>query len=102
VDDFPSEEEEMAFVQAFRKLMRVKNVLGSFTDFTWAGPANGRADYLRITRANTWTCTIRCEVTHQKEKASILEDMDFELELIHRDEINVAYILKLLAKLKAG
>ncbi len=26
--------------------------------------------------------------------------MDFELELIHRDEINVAYILKLLAKLK--
>ena len=26
--------------------------------------------------------------------------MDFELELIHRDEINVSYILKLLAKLK--
>ena len=30
----------------------------------------------------------------------ILEDVDFELELIHRDEINVAYIIKLLAKLK--
>ena len=28
--------------------------------------------------------------------------MDFELELIHRDEINVAYILQLLAKLKGG
>ena len=37
---------------------------------------------------------------HQKEKVSILDDVDFELELIHRDEINVAYILKLLAKLK--
>jgi type I restriction enzyme R subunit len=37
---------------------------------------------------------------HQKEKSSILEDVDFELELIHRDEINVAYILKLLARLK--
>ncbi len=36
----------------------------------------------------------------QKEKVSILNDIDFELELIHRDEINVAYILKLLAKLK--
>ena len=36
---------------------------------------------------------------HQKEKTSILEDIDFELELIHRDEINVAYILKLLAKM---
>jgi predicted nuclease of restriction endonuclease-like (RecB) superfamily len=29
-----------------------------------------------------------------------LKDVDFELELIHRDEINVAYILKLLARLK--
>jgi len=29
-----------------------------------------------------------------------LEDVDFELELIHRDEINVAYILKLLANYK--
>ena len=37
---------------------------------------------------------------NQKEKVSILNDVDFELELIHRDEINVAYILKLLAKLK--
>ena len=32
------------------------------------------------------------------EKVSILNDVDFELELIHKDEINVAYILKLLAK----
>ena len=37
---------------------------------------------------------------HQKEKVSILEDVDFELELIHRDEINVAYIIHLLIKLK--
>lgn len=36
----------------------------------------------------------------QKEKVSILEDVDFELELIHRDEINVSYILRLLMKLK--
>ena len=30
-----------------------------------------------------------------------MEDVDFELELIHRDEINVAYILQLLIKLKS-
>ena len=40
--------------------------------------------------------------THQKEKVSILEDVDFELELIHRDEINVAYIIQLLIKLKGN
>ena len=32
-----------------------------------------------------------------KIKTSILDDIDFELELIHRDQINVAYIIKLLA-----
>ena len=32
----------------------------------------------------------------QKEKVSILDDIDFELELIHRDEINVGYIISLL------
>jgi type I restriction enzyme R subunit len=37
---------------------------------------------------------------HQKQKTTILDDVDFELELIHRDEVNVAYILKLLAGLK--
>jgi type I restriction enzyme R subunit len=32
---------------------------------------------------------------------SILDDVDFELELIHRDEINVTYIIQLLIKLKS-
>lgn len=36
----------------------------------------------------------------QKEKVSILNDIDFEIELMHRDEINVAYILRLLEKLQ--
>ncbi len=39
---------------------------------------------------------------NDKEKVSILEYVDFELELIHRDEINVTYILKLLANLKTA
>ena len=35
-----------------------------------------------------------------KEKESLVEEVDFELELIHRDEINVTYILELLGKLQ--
>lgn len=44
----------------------------------------------------------KVKTNKQKQKTSILDDIDFELELIHRDEINVAYILQLLAKLKAS
>ena len=32
--------------------------------------------------------------------SELLDDLDFELELLHRDEINVAYIVALIAKLK--
>jgi type I restriction enzyme R subunit len=35
-----------------------------------------------------------------KEKTSILDKVDFELELIYRDDITVSYILALLANLK--
>ena len=36
---------------------------------------------------------------NQKEKVSILDDIDFELELTRRDEVNVSYILRLIASL---
>ena len=99
VDDLPSEEEEMLFVQAFRALMRIKNALSSFSDFSWEDlPMNEQSfeDY----KSKYLDLYDKVRSDHQKEKVSILEDVDFELELIHRDEVNVAYILKLLAKLK--
>lgn len=99
VDDLPSEEEEVAFVQAFRALMRAKNVLGAFTDFSWDDlPIDEQTfeDY----KSKYLDLYDKVRSDHQKEKASILEDVDFELELIHRDEINVAYILKLLVGVK--
>ena len=99
VDDLPSEEEELAFIQAFREMMRIKNVLGSYVEFTWDDlPMSSQAfeDY----KSKYLDLYEKVKVDHHKEKTSILDDVDFELELIHRDEINVAYILKLLARLK--
>ena len=43
----------------------------------------------------------RSGLTHRKEKISILEDLDFELELIHRDAINVSYIIALLRNMQS-
>jgi len=99
VDDLQSEDDELAFIQAFRELMRLKNVLTSFTDFAWSDlpmTEQAFADY----KSKYLDLYDKVKGDHRKEKASILNDVDFELELIHRDEINVAYILKLLAKLK--
>jgi len=99
VNDLPSEEEELAFVQAFRDLLRVKNVLTTFTEFVFEDlhmTEQAFVDY----RSKYLDLYDKVKVQHQQEKVSILGDIDFELELIHRDEINVSYILKLLAKLK--
>lgn len=99
VDYIISEDEQLKFVQVFRELMRLKNSLTSFSDFNWDDlPMNqqGFEDY----KSKYLDIHDRVRSHRQKEKVSILNDVDFELELIHRDEINVAYILKLLAKLK--
>ena len=99
VNDLVSEEDEAAFVQAFRKLMRNLNVLQSYTDFDWEDlplDAQEFEDY----KGKYLDIYEKVKREAQKEKISILDDIDFELELIHRDRINVAYIIKLLAKMK--
>ena len=99
VNDLDSEEDELAFIQAFRALMRLKNTMSSFSEFNWDDLAMSEQLFndFRSKYLDLWQ-----KVKHDtaKEKVSILDDVDFELELIHRDEINVTYILKLLASLK--
>lgn len=101
VDDLVSEEEEAAFVQAFRKVLRAMNVLQSFTDFDWEDFPIDSQEFENY-QSKYWDLYDKVQREGATEKTSILEDIDFELELIHRDRINVAYILKLLAKLKGA
>lgn len=99
VNDLPSEEEELEFIKAFRELMRLKNVLSTFTEFGFDSLSMDEQSFEDY-KSKYLDLYDKAKSHTQKEKVSILEDIDFELELIHRDEINVAYILKLLAKLK--
>jgi type I restriction enzyme, R subunit len=100
VDALESETEELQFIKAFRGLIRIMNVLKSFSQFDWGE--------LQLTEQEFDDYKSKYLDLYDKsrtekegdEKASIIEEVDFELELIQRDEINVAYILALLAKLK--
>lgn len=99
VNDLQSEAAQLAFVKAFRQLIRTLNKLKPFTDFTWLDLnldeqtfEDFKSKYLDI-----------YDRSHDKEPgASILEEVDFELELIHRDEVNVAYILNILGQIQKG
>ena len=98
VDDLKDENEELKFVTKFREMLRIKNIITSFSDFkpedlgiTEQSFEDYKSKYLDI-----------YDKVHKRvkpEEASVLEEIDFELTLIHRDEINVAYILNLLVSL---
>lgn len=99
VDDLIDENAEAGFVQAFRSLIRTLNILKSFSEFSFDAlymTAQEFEDY------KSKYLDIYDKVKMDKgETASIVNDIDFELELIQRDEINVSYILNLLASLHA-
>lgn len=99
VDDLISEDDQLAFVQAFRKIMRLKNVLTSFVEFEWHQIDLDEEEFESY-KSKYLDLKDRVKQNTTKEKESILNDIDFELELIQSDTINVAYILKLLAELK--
>lgn len=99
VDDLLTEEDEAAFVQAFREVIRVKNVLDCFTQFDFSAlPIDEQtfADY----RSKYLDLYDKVRGEKEKEKVSILDDIDFEVELISRDKINVSYIIHLLRDLQ--
>ena len=97
VNELKSEERKLAFIKAFRELIRVKNIVDGFSDFKWSDLEmkeqvfeDYKSKYLDMYEE------IGENRGDLKEKVSILEDIDFELELIHKDEIDVFYILNLL------
>ena len=95
VDLLVDENEESKFVKTFRELMRIQNTLSTYADFSFEDLgideqefADFKSKYFDIYQK------VRRDTT--KEKYPILDEIDFEAELIHRDEVNVTYILKLL------
>ena len=101
VDALATEEDEAQFIQAFRDIIRLKNVLQCFTEFTFNDLAMSEQLFLDY-KSKYLDLYDKVRTHHLKEKASILDDIDFELALIHRDEINVSYIIALLRNMQSA
>ncbi|CDG64582.1 Type-1 restriction enzyme R protein [Methanobacterium sp. MB1] len=98
VDELPSEKEVAEFVKVFRELLRIHTRLTVFTEFTF--------DDLHISEQNFNDYLSKYLDIYEKykqstapEKVSVLDDVDFEVELVRRDNINVSYILNLIKEL---
>jgi type I restriction enzyme, R subunit len=96
VDSLPDEVAELNFVRAFRELLRIKNVLTTFSDFSFADISMSEQQFEDY---KSKYLDIYHKTRSESQKVSILNDVDFELELIVRDDITVSYILSLLANI---
>lgn len=99
VDDLYTEEDKLQFILTFRALIRLHKKMSHYSEFTWNDLhieeqlfADYTSKYLDLKDKLSSSTSI--------EKTSILNDIDFELELIRRDTINVTYIIQLLIKFK--
>ncbi|TAG97304.1 MAG: type I restriction endonuclease subunit R [Oscillatoriales cyanobacterium] len=99
VNKLIDEDDQIEFVKAFRNLIRVLNVSKSFTEFDFAA-LNMDEQTFEDYKSKYLDIYDRTRSGNEEKKDSIIEEVDFELELIQRDEINVSYILKLLMELR--
>ena len=98
VDDLISESDELMFVRAFRELMRIKNAMTCFADFTFDDLGLSEQEFEDY-KSKYLDIYEKVKSGHTKEKSTALDDVDFELELMQRDIVNVDYILNLLGSL---
>ena len=85
-------------MHAFRRLIRNMNVIQSYTDFDGEDIAIDEQEFEDY-KSKYLDLYQKVQRDQQKQKTSILDDIDFELELIHKDQINVALYNK-IAKMK--
>jgi type I restriction enzyme, R subunit len=100
VDALEDENQQLAFVRVFRELARLRNILGVFAEFSWdkLDLDNQTFDDFKSKYLDIYEMTRK---SREEGAASIVNDVDFEIELVRTDRINVAYILNLLREVKA-
>ncbi len=98
VGDFESDEDKLIFVRQFRNLLRIKSSLETFVEFSFSEVDIDEQEFLDYQSA--YLDLYRARKLEDKEKISIIDEIDFEVELTRRDQINFDYIVKLIVRLK--
>lgn len=98
VDDLPDENAQAAFVKAFRDLIRIRNVLATFSEFDETTLPVAPQDFEDF-KSKYVDLAHRLSQTYVDDVPPAFDGIDFELELIRRDDINVSYIIALLTSM---
>ena len=91
-----SETEQKEFIKLFGNILKLRNILSSFDDFdmTEKIPERDMQDYQSV-YIDLWH---ELRNDDKADKENINDDIEFEIELIKQVEVNIDYILMLVAK----
>ena len=90
-----TEEQQLEYVKAFREVMRINAQLENFVEYDQNDTLLNKADFQSHTSQYKYLYN-NVRIVQPKDKVSVLNDVNFQLELIHKDTVNVGYILNLL------
>ncbi len=99
VDQLQGEQEKAYFVKTFRDLLRIKSKLETFAEFSFEDVGLPEQEFLDY--QSKYLDIYEQRKQEEKNQESILDEIDFELELTVRDIVNFDYIIMLLAGLKS-
>jgi type I restriction enzyme R subunit len=95
-----SEIEQKNFINLYNKILRLRNILLSFDDFT-NSELISQADYQDF-QSTYLLLYQKFRGIEKADKESIIEDLIFEIELVKQVEINVDFILILIKSLQGA
>lgn len=98
VDSLQGDEERAFFVKIFRDLLRIKSSLETFAEFSFDDLGISEQEFYDY--QSKYLDIHEERKNHDPEAESILDQIDFELELTIRDIIDFDYIIQLIAGLK--
>ncbi|MBQ1659559.1 MAG: type I restriction endonuclease subunit R, partial [Clostridia bacterium] len=95
-----NEDEQKEFIIIFRMLAKALATMKTFSKFDWAD-LELFMDEEEYTEYKSWYLTFYDSVGNDtaKGKKTILADIDFSIELVRTDKINVVYVLNLLKEI---
>lgn len=98
IDSLQGEEEKANFVKRFRDLLRIKSKLETYAEFSFQTLGISEQEFYDY--QSKYLDIYEERKTHEMGQESILDQIDFELELTVRDIIDYDYIILLIAGLK--
>ncbi len=101
VDNLETEDNKLAFIETFKNILRVMNKLETFSNFDFKDFDITQDDFesYKSKYIDMYDTLVGSRVKEDRGKTSVIDEIDFELELLAKDTVDVSYIISLIKNL---